>query len=219
MPRRHVERLTDDHAKKRTVTTLFLDVGGVLLSPGWDEMARRRAARKFRLDWSQTEALHRLIVDTLEEGKITLDQYLDRVVFIQDRSFTRDRFRRFMFAQSKPHARMIELIARLKARYGLKVAVVSNEGRELNIYRIRKFRLDSFVDTFISSCFVHTRKPDPEMFRLALDIVNADPARTLYIDDTPMFAQVAEELGLLTILHTDYESTRARLASIGLVEG
>jgi putative hydrolase of the HAD superfamily len=138
------------------------------------------------------------------------------VVFYQKRSFTRDQFRRFMFAQSKPYPKMIDLVAQLKIRYGLKVAVVSNESREVNGYRIRKFRLDRLVDTFISSCFVHIRKPDADIFRFALDIAQAPAQHVVYIENTPMFVQIAEGLGIRSILHTDYKSTCAKLASFGL---
>jgi putative hydrolase of the HAD superfamily len=121
-----------------------------------------------------------------------------------------------MDEQSKPHPLMIELIRQLKAKFGLKVAVVSNEGRELNSYRIHKFKLDEFVDFFISSCFVHLRKPDSDIYRMALDIAQDPAERVVYIDDQPMFVQVAEGLGIRSILHTDYMSTCANLASFGL---
>ncbi|MEO8169228.1 MAG: HAD family hydrolase, partial [bacterium] len=134
--------------------------------------------------------------DTLEEGKLTSEEYLDRVVFYKRRSFTRIEFRRFMFAQSKPHTEMIELIAQLKIRYGLKVIVVSNESRELNAYRIRMFGLNKFVDAFISSCYVHLRKPDADIFGLALDIAQTPIRQIVYIENTPMFVQIAEGLGI-----------------------
>lgn len=198
------------------VTTLFLDIGGVLLTNGWDHQARRRAATNFQLPWAEMEERHRLVFETHEEGKLTFEEYLAWVVFYQKRPFTRAQFRRFMFAQSKPYSKMITLVAQLKVRHGLKVAVVSNESREVNGYRIRKFKLDRFVDTFISSCFVHIRKPDADIFRLALDIAQAPARQVLYIENTPMFVQIAESLGIRSILHTDYKSTRAKLASFGL---
>jgi putative hydrolase of the HAD superfamily len=201
------------------ITALFLDVGGVLLNNGWDHHARRRAAKHFKLEWADLEERHALTFETHEEGKLAFEEYLGRVVFYQKRPFTRDRFRRFMFAQSKPYPEMIELVARLKVRHGLKIAVVSNEAREVNAYRIRKFKLDGFVDSFISSCFVHLRKPDAEIYRLALDISQAPARQVVYIENTPMFVQVAEGLGIRSILHTDYKSTRARLASLGLHDG
>ena len=198
------------------IACVFLDLGGVLLTNGWDRHARKRAATHFGLEWAEMEDRHHLTFETYEEGKLTLHEYLSRVVFYQKRPFTRMQVRRFMFAQSKPHPEMIELIARLKVRHGLKIAVVSNEGRDLNAYRIRTFRLATFVDVFISSCFVHVRKPDADIFRLALDIAQAPARQVVYIENTPMFVQIAERMGIRSILHTDYRSTCAKLASFGL---
>jgi putative hydrolase of the HAD superfamily len=198
------------------ITTLFVDVGGVLLTNGWDHHARRRAARNFNLKWADMQDRHSLNFAAHEEGRVTFKNYLNRVVFYKKRSFTRAEFRSFIFTQSKPYSKMLELIRNLKVHYGLRVAVVSNESREVNAYRIRKFKLDGFVDTFISSCFVHARKPDVEMFRLALDIAQAPAGNVLYIENTPMFVQIAEGLGIRSILHTDYRSTRAKLSALGL---
>ncbi len=198
------------------ITCVFLDIGGVLLTDGWDHNARKRAATNFNLKLAEMEDRHHLTFDIYEEGKLTLEEYLGRVVFYQKRPFTRAQFRRFMFAQSKPYPQMIELVRKLKAKYGLKIAVVSNEARELNSYRIQKFKLDGLVDTFISSCFVHLRKPDADIFRLALDLVQAPAQQVLYIENTPMFVRIAEGLGIRSILHADYRSTCAKLASFGL---
>ena len=202
--------------KATTVTCLFLDIGGVLLTNGWDHHARERAASEFELDLAEMEDRHHLTFDTYEEGKLTLEEYLGRVVFYQERPFTGAEFRRFMFAQSKSYPEMIKLVAQLKVQYGLKIAVVSNEGRELNAHRIRTFKLGGLVDFFISSCFVHLRKPDVDIFRLALDIAQVPARQVVYIENTAMFVQIAEGLGIRSILHTDYRSTCAKLASFGL---
>ena len=205
--------------KTIAITCVFLDIGGVLLTNGWDHQARKRAATNFKLELAEMEDRHHLTFDTYEEGKLTLEEYLGRTVFYEERPFTRDQFREFMFAQSQPYPEMIELAAQLKVRHGLKIAVVSNEGRELNAYRIGKFKLDGFVDFFISSCFVRLRKPDADIFRLALDIAQTPAEQVVYIENTPMFVQIAEGLGIRSILHTDYTSTCAKLASFGLQNG
>jgi putative hydrolase of the HAD superfamily len=202
--------------KAAEITCVFMDIGGVLLTDGWDHHARRRAAAKFKLELAEMEGRHHLTFETYEEGKLTLEEYLGQVVFYQKRPFTRAQFRRFMFAQSKPYSQMIELVRKLKAKYGLKIVVVSNEARELNLHRIQKFKLDGFVDSFISSCFVHVRKPDADIFRLALDIAQVPARQVVYIENTLMFVQVAEGLGIRGICHTDYKSTCAKLASFGL---
>ena len=173
-------------------------------------------ARRSSLKLEEMEDRHHLIFDTYEEGKLTLEEYLSRAVFYEERPFTRDQFREFMFAQSQPYPEMIELVRKLKAQYGLKIAVVSNEARELNAYRIRKFKLDGFVDFFISSCFVHLRKPDADIFRLALDIAQAPAEQVVYIENTPMFVQIAEGLGIQSILSHGLQVHVRKLASFGL---
>jgi putative hydrolase of the HAD superfamily len=201
------------------ITALFLDLGGVLLTNGWDRNARELAARTFGLDHKEMDERHHLTFDTYEAGKITLEQYLSRLVFYQERSFTPQAFRDFMFAQSRSFPEMIDLVRTLKARHNLKVAVVNNEGRELNQRRIQTFKLGSFVDFFISSCFVHVRKPDEDIYRIALDIAQVPPGEVAYLDDRLMFVQVAETLGIRGIHHTDYDSTVAKLATLGLTLG
>jgi putative hydrolase of the HAD superfamily len=199
-----------------TATCLFLDIGGVLLTDGWSLPARKHAVAHFGLDAAEFELRHHLSFDVHQAGKLTLDEYLDHAVYYQRRSFTRAQFRRYMFSQSRPYPEMLNLIARLKVQHGLKVIVVSNEGRELNAYRIRKFKLNAFVDSFISSCFVHILKPDADIFRLALDVAQVAARQVVYIENTPLFVEVAESLGIHSILHADSATTRAKLALLGL---
>jgi putative hydrolase of the HAD superfamily len=201
---------------KTSVTTIFTDHGGVLLTNGWDRGSRRKAISFFNLDPEETEERHHLTFDTYEVGKITLDEYLDRVVFYKRQTFTRSDFRQFMFRQSKPFDEMIELVKNLKTRYGLIIAVVSNEGRELAEYRIKKFGLNEFVDFFIVSSFVHFRKPDADIFSIALDTAQVSPKQVVYLEDRPMFVQVAQTLGIRGLHHTEYEGTVKKLEKFGL---
>jgi len=193
-----------------------MDVGGVLLSDGWDHRARKRAVKKFKLEPVEMETRHQMIFDTYEEGKLTEDEYLNHVVFFRSRPFTRTEFRKFMFAQSTPYPEMLAMVRELKAKYRLKIVVVSNEARVLNDYRIQKFKLDDIVDAYISSCYVRLRKPDADIFRLALDVAHTPAQQVVYVDNTPMFVKIATGLGIRSVLHTDYRSTCARLASFGL---
>ncbi len=206
-------------SKSIPVTTLFLDIGGVMLSNGWGHESRRSAADVFNLDFDEMDERHHVIQVTYEEGKITLNEYLKRVVFYQKRSFTIDQFRDFMFSKSTPNIEMIEYIRQLKDKYNLKIAVVNNEGRELNEHRIKKFKLNQFVDFFISSCFVHFRKPDADIFRIALDIAQVPVENVIYIEDMQMFVDVARDLGIRSIQHKDYLSTSSELALMGLKNG
>lgn len=198
------------------IKTLFTDVGGVLLTNGWGNASRKLAAEKFGLDLKETESRHHLTFDTYEVGKITLDEYLQRTVFFMPRTFTTAEFRDFMFSQSQPYPEMLDLMRRVKAG-GCPIVVISNEGRELTEYRIKTYKMAEFADFFVSSCFVHFRKPDRDIFQMAIDLAQADPKESVYLDDRPMFVEVAASLGLQAIRHTDYESTKAALAALAIV--
>ncbi len=198
------------------VTALFLDIGGVLLTDGWNTHSRKAAAKAFNIDSDEMESRHHLTYDTYESGKIPLDIYLKRIIFYENREFTVEDFKEFMYAQSQPFNDMINLIKRLKEQYKLKIAVVSNEGREITEYRIKKFKLNTFVDFFISSSFVHLRKPDTDIFKVALDIAQVSIKDIIYIEDRPMFVQVAATMGIKGIKHVDYKTTCEKLTALGL---
>jgi len=202
--------------KERPIKALFVDIGGVLLTDGWGHQFRKLDSKVFNLDLDEVNARHQMTLETFEIGKLTLKEYLDLVVFYQPREFSQTEFREFMFNQSKPYPEMIELIRKLKENYALKIVAVNNEGRELNDFRNQKFKLYEFVDFFISSCFVRLRKPDTDIYKLALDTANMNARNVIYIENTPMFTQIAEGLKIRSVLHTDYKTTCAKLASFGL---
>lgn len=198
------------------ITHLFTDLGGVLLTNGWDRGLRKVVAAHFGVDQGEMDERHHLTYDTYEAGKISLSEYLRRVIFWEPREFTEQQVVDFMLAQARCFPEMIELVKRVKERNRLKVAVVSNEGRELTADRIRRFGLKEFVDFFIVSSYVHFRKPDEDIFRVALDIAQAEPGQVVYLDDRHMFTEVAGRMGLRVIWHRDRDSTRAALAELGL---
>jgi len=189
-------------------STLFLDVGGVLLTNGWDQHMREKAAKKFNLDLVEMNKLHALTFDTYEIGKITLDVYLDRVVFYEPRKFSREEFIEFMYSQSQPFPEMLQLIREVKERFGLRTVAVSNEGRELMLHRIRYFHLKKVIDFFVCSGFVGYRKPDESIYRLALDLAQVVPQEVIYIDDRAMFVEIGSQMGMQAIHHQSFQQTR-----------
>lgn len=201
---------------KGKITTLFLDIGGVLLSDGWGHNFRHQAAEKFHLDKQEMEKRHDIMFVTFEEGKISMDEYLDRVVFYKQRDFSKNEFRDFMFSLTTPNREMIAFIIKLKVQHGLRIVAVSNEARELNAYRIKTFKLKEIFDLFISSCYVHVRKPDITIFKMALDTAQVSVDEVVYIDDVQTFTDIATDLGIKSIRHTDWHLTSVALADLGL---
>jgi putative hydrolase of the HAD superfamily len=198
------------------IQALLLDLGGVVLSNGWDRESRGRAAEAFDLDWDDFNERHHLVADLFDTGKLSLEEYLDRVIFYRPRPFSREAFRAFMFDRSKAHPDMINLVHDLKAHYTLRIAALSNESLELARHRVETFHLHAFVDFFIISAFVGLKKPDPAIYRLALDLLQVPPERTAYLEDRELFVEVARDFGIDGIHHTGFESTLEAFSERGL---
>lgn len=195
------------------IKILFFDIGGVVLSNGWGHEARKKAAEKFGLDYEEVKELHTFIFNVYEIGGITLDEYLDTVVFNHPRSFPREDFREYMYAQSV-ELDTLPWLKEWKKNCGFRVISINNEGKELNDYRIKKFKLHDFFDAFVSSCEVKLRKPDPALFKLAMGIAQVTPQQCVYFDDRIMFVKAAEKLGIRSFQHTNLESTKKILEEL-----
>lgn len=194
------------------IKILFSDIGGVLLNNGWGHESRKKAAALFDLDYAAMDILHNFIFNVYEIGRITLDEYLETVVFNKPRSFTKETFIKFMFNESIKLPGLLDwLISWRKANPGVAIIAINNEGKELNDYRIKKFGLHDCFDAFISSGEVGMRKPDPGIFHLALGVAQANPEDCFYMDDRPMLAAAAAKIGIRSYTHQNFEETKKRI--------
>lgn len=196
------------------IRALFWDVGGVLLSNAWDHEERDQAVEHFLLSKPEFEARHKELVPMFEEGRIALDDYVERAVFYQPRTFSREEFKQFMFSLSKPKTQVIELARTLSSKYFM--ATINNESRELNQYRIESFSLADIFDLFVTSCFVGMRKPEERIYRLALDLTQHMPDECCFIDDRPVNIDGAAKVGLKTVLMKDPQQLRRDLQALGV---
>ena len=198
------------------ISALFWDVGGVLLTNGWDRASRRRAAEEFDLGWDEFQERHDLVVTDFERGRISLDEYLRCTVFHRDRSFTAEAFKDFMFAQSKPHAATLAIVERFARDRKYMLATLNNESLELNLYRIEKFGLRDYFDLFLSSSFLGVMKPEEAMYRLALHVTQRDPANCVFIDDRELNVERAALVGIRAIHYQSPEQLRHDLQELGV---
>jgi len=201
------------------VTALFWDVGGVILSNGWDRAARSGAAKKFGLDWDEFQDRHDLASPAFETGRITLETYLQRTVFYRKRNFTREEFINFIFAQSSEFPESRVVLSGLAAAGKYLLATINNEAAELNEYRIRQFGLRREFQVFFSSCYVGIRKPDEGIYKLALEVTQRDPDECMFIDDRELNLECAKQLGMRTIHFQDAAQLRRDLAASGVAVG
>lgn len=196
------------------IKVLFFDIGGILLTNGWGHESREEAAKKFGIDYAEVNALHNFIFNVYEIGSITLDDYLDTVIFTQPRDFTREDFKEFIYAQSKELPDMLAWLKAWKKDSGFRIISINNEGKELNDYRVEKFKLHECFDAFVSSCEVKMRKPDPGIFKLAMGIAQISEKQCVYFDDRVMFVNTAQKIGIRAFQHTSFEQTKQILEGL-----
>jgi putative hydrolase of the HAD superfamily len=198
------------------VTALFWDVGGVILSNGWDRGARAAAAKKFGIDWEELQDRHELASPAFETGRITLDTYLQRTVFYRKRNFTREEFTEFIFAQSSEFPESRAVLSAVAATGKYLQATINNEPLELNERRIHQFNLRREFKAFFSSCYLGVRKPEEGIYKLALEVTQSDPGECLFIDDRELNLECARQLQMRTIHFQNAAQLRRDLAASGV---
>ena len=202
------------------ITAMFWDVGGVLLTNGWDSEARGHAVRKFDLVEEEFAERHELVSNEFERGRLTLDDYLECTVFHRPRDFAREEFERFMFSQSQPKQDTLDILDSLARSRKYFLATLNNESLPLNLYRIETFQLRRYFTAFFSSCFLGLTKPEKGIFLAAVNITQRPPQECLYVDDRSLNVEAAAQLGLRTIHFRGAAQLRRDLAGVGIdVEG
>jgi putative hydrolase of the HAD superfamily len=199
-----------------TVTHVFFDIGGVLGTNGWDREQRAAVARHFGLDVTELEELHGETVAMLEQGRMSLDEYLRCTVFYRPRPFDPAEFKACMLAQSTPFPETIDL-ARALARSGrYRLMTINNESDELNRHRLEKFGLRDIFTAFFSSCWLGLLKPASRIYEVALAMSQAEPEASVFIDDRERNLEPARALGMQAIRFTDAIRLRQELAVLGV---
>jgi putative hydrolase of the HAD superfamily len=199
-----------------SITHLFFDIGGVLGTNAWSSPQRRSAIERFGLDAAEFEQQHRDAVGTLEQGRMTLDEYLDATVFYRERGFSREAFVEFMLAESRPDEVTIALARRLGESGKYRMMTINNESLELNLHRIQRFGLPGIFEAFFTSCWLGFTKPSRQIYEAALGISQAPPERAVFIDDRSPNLMPARALGMQTIHFTTGDRLAGQLAALGV---
>lgn len=200
-----------------TITHLFFDIGGVLGSNGWDREQRARVLSRFGIDIEDFQYRHEETIGDLESGRITLDEYLDVTVFCARRGFSRDEFKQSMFAESEPWPQSIAVARDIAGRGGVRLATLNNESAELNEHRISTFGLRDVFPVFFTSCWLGVRKPTHAIYARVLGMTQADPKRTVFIDDREQNLAPAAAMGVQTLLFQGADQLRRDLTALRLL--
>ena len=195
---------------------LFSDIGGVLGTNGWGSGLRAQVVSHFNLNADEIEQRHHLMFDSYERGFLSLDEYLGSVFFDRPRDFALADLRELIYQGSVAWRENIDLFHRVKIANGLKLALISNEGQGITEHRVNKFGLRNVADFMVVSHYVHMRKPDAQIWQLALDLAQAQVEESIYVDDRAIFVKVAADLGFTAFQHVSLNETRLRFEELGL---
>jgi|SRR5580658_9914314 putative hydrolase of the HAD superfamily len=197
---------------------ILFDVGGVLLTNGWDHSERADTMQHFHLDRAAFEVRHTANYDAWERGEIPMKTYLGATVFYEPRNFSQDEFFAYMLGQSKVLADgALGILGELAASEKCMVGALNNEARETNEYRFEKFGLRTYFKVALSSCYLGLRKPDLAIYKRALDILGRPAERTLFIDDRAENVAGAVAAGMKAIQFLGAESLRLELRDLGVI--
>jgi putative hydrolase of the HAD superfamily len=198
------------------ITTLFFDIGGVILTNGWDSVARHAAIGKFQLDSQEFEERHELVNPAFERGEMTLDEYLERTIFYSKRTFSPRQFEDFMYAQSQAMPESLEFARRMARSGRYLMAALNNEAAEINAYRIQQFALRDIFAAFFSSCYVGIRKPDTGIYEMTLKVLQRSAEECIFVDDRAENVKGAMNAGLSAIQFKNVAQLQAELGSFGV---
>lgn len=199
------------------ITTLLFDVGGVILTNGWDEVNRRESAEHFNLDLDEIENRHNKIFPDFEKGNVSLNKYIEDVIFYKKRNFSREDFINFIKNRTRPYESSIQILEKLSKDKNYLLATINNESYELNLFRINQFKLYNYFTSFFSSGFLNTRKPEPLIYKIALNVLHKNPSECLFIDDRIENIEEAEKQGIQTIHLTDVKNLKTLLLEKGIL--
>jgi len=200
---------------------ILFDVGGVMLTNGWDHRERAAVLDSFGIvgdDRERLEARHNEPYDALERDLITIDEFLQQAIFFEPRSFTPAEFLEAMKQQSKtiPDNAM-GILAEVSASDKWIVGLLNNESRVLHEYRMEKFGIGEYVDVQFSSPYVALRKPEPAIYNRALDILSIPGDRVLFIDDRANNTSAAAAAGMHAIQFLGEQPLRRELKLLGVL--
>jgi len=194
---------------------ILFDIGGVLLTNGWDHHERSLVIEQFKLDRDAIESRHAKAFEPWERGELALDEYLDAVVFYEPRDFSREQFFAAMCAQSKelPGGALC-ILKELAASDKCRIGALNNEARETHEYRVKEFGLKNYFQYTFTSCYMGLRKPDSKIYERALGILSDKPERSLFIDDRLENVAAAAAVGMKALRFTGETELREQLAAL-----
>jgi putative hydrolase of the HAD superfamily len=120
-----------------------------------------------------------------------------------------------LFGEARANPCVVDLVRRLHGRY--RTGLLSNASDVINPTFLReRYGLDGLFDVQVISAFVGLAKPDPAIFRLALERLGTVPQATIFVDDYEPNVAAAVTLGIHAIHFEECEALITALRGLGV---
>jgi putative hydrolase of the HAD superfamily len=206
------------------ITTLISDFGGVLTTPLLPALARysersgvsgQEFGRAMALA-AQTNGEHPLFA--LERGELSEREFLGQLERALHELLGREvdlgEMGERLMAHLHPNEELFAYYRRLRDERGLRLGILTNNVREWEARWRAKLPIDEVFEDVVDSAFVGMRKPEPEIYELALARLGVGAEECAFVDDTEVNVDAARALGLHAVHFRDTAQTIAELDAL-----
>ena len=123
-------------------------------------------------------------------------------------------FQQALFGEVEADPDMVDLVQRLRGRY--QTGLLSNATLRDPQRLLERYGLEGLFDVVVVSAAVGLAKPDPAIYRLALEHLGTAPERTVFVDDFERNVVAASDLGMHGVHFTGYSDLIVALRELGL---
>lgn len=191
----------------------------MILTNGWDRTQRSRVLEPLGVDLQAYEIAHERENWFWERGLMSAREFFRRTVFEPNPQLTLsfyDLWQQVCGQSALAYPETFALLQQLRGLPELRLATLNNESRELNEYRLDAFGLRGCFDFFLCSGYLGAMKPDPPIFRTAVEISGRPAGTSLFVDDKEENCTAARHAGMQSIQFTSAAELRTELRGLGI---
>lgn len=199
------------------IRAVIFDLGGVLLRTE-DRAPREQLARSLGMTYDE---LSQLIFNSESARSATLGKITKQAHWVKVRDMlklSRDEFTRVspaFWGGDKMDENLIAYLRSLRSKY--RTALLSNAWDDLRENIESRWKIADAFDEIIISSEIGIAKPDPLIYRIALERLGVDPEEVVFVDDFIENVEAARSVGMIGIHFTSPE--QARLELNNLIDG
>ena len=201
-----------NNTKKDQISTIFFDVGGVLLTD-FIEAKVMDLAKKYRVDSNVLLKAKQKYRPLADEGRISDPEFWQQVLKSVNVTAVENDWNLDAYMEEIDGG--IEIARKLKQN-GYQIAILSNDSKQMSAQRRKKYGFDDLFHNIFISYMYGVIKPDPEIFKIALNELNVLPQQCVFLDDRKDNVKSSQQLGIQSVLFENSQQVINELKNFGL---